>query len=100
VLQRAGLAVLWLDNQSGCKGVVQKREPWITWMSGRFEQAHGLEASYLNGQRERALSHDYYFHSVLGLMDVQTQAYSPTLDAYAACRDGQTPVDATGPAQL
>jgi hypothetical protein len=28
VMQRAGLAVLWLDNQSGCKGVCDRVPKW------------------------------------------------------------------------
>ncbi len=30
VLQRAGLAVLWIDNQSGCKGVCDRVSKWET----------------------------------------------------------------------
>ena len=30
VLQRAGLAVLWIDNQSGCKGVCDRISKWET----------------------------------------------------------------------
>lgn len=30
VLQRAGLAVLWIDNQSGCKGVCNRVAQWQT----------------------------------------------------------------------
>lgn len=30
VLQRAGLAVLWIDNQSGCKGVCDRVSQWAT----------------------------------------------------------------------
>jgi lipid A ethanolaminephosphotransferase len=30
VLQRAGLAVLWIDNQSGCKGVCSRVTQWNT----------------------------------------------------------------------
>ncbi|UUZ71079.1 hypothetical protein LP415_18095 [Polaromonas sp. P1(28)-8] len=31
------------------------------------------------------MSHDNYFHSVLGLMKVQTRVYQPALDIYAGC---------------
>jgi len=37
------------------------------------------------GARER-VSHDNLFHSVLGLMQVQTQAYQQALDPYAGCQ--------------
>ena len=35
---------------------------------------------------ERRITHDHYFHSVLGLMDVKTDAYSAQLDMFAGCR--------------
>ena len=64
---------------------VQKRVPWVTWLSPQFQQQRGLAQSCLNQLPERRLSHDHLFHSVLGLLNVQTQAYQPGLDAYAAC---------------
>ena len=35
---------------------------------------------------EQRITHDNYFHSVLGLMDVQTGAYKPELDMFAGCK--------------
>ena len=37
---------------------------------------------------ERRITHDHYFHSVLGLMDVKTGAYSAGLDMFGGCRQG------------
>ncbi|MNU11003.1 putative metal dependent hydrolase [compost metagenome] len=37
-------------------------------------------------QADRDRSHDNFFHSVLGLMDVATKAYDPNLDVFAGCR--------------
>jgi lipid A ethanolaminephosphotransferase len=34
----------------------------------------------------RRISQDDYFHSVLGLLDVQTAAYQPANDLFAPCR--------------
>ena len=65
---------------------VQKQVPWITWLSPGFEQSTGLSVACLQAARDEVLSHDHYFHSVLGLLNVQTTAYRPGLDAYAACR--------------
>lgn len=67
---------------------VQKHVPWIIWMSGGFQASNALSASCLRAARDRPISHDNYFHSVLGLLGVETQAYQPSLDAYAACRMG------------
>ena len=65
---------------------VQKHVPWITWLSPGFAQRQRLDTACLTGRADAAISHDHYFHSVLGLLDVQTSVYQPQLDAYAACR--------------
>jgi lipid A ethanolaminephosphotransferase len=65
---------------------VQKHVPWITWVSEGFQRSAGLSMSCLRTAGDQRISHDNYFHSVLGLASVQTSAYVPALDAYAACR--------------
>lgn len=64
---------------------VQKRVPWITWLSPEFEQRNKLSTACLKQQLDVMVSHDNYFHSVLGLMNVQTSVYKPALDIYAHC---------------
>ncbi len=64
---------------------VQKRVPWITWLSPEFEQRSGVTTACLKQQLDAQVSHDNYFHSVLGLMNVQTSVYKPALDIYARC---------------
>jgi len=64
---------------------VQKRVPWITWLSPGFEQRSKLTTACLKQQLDAPVSHDNYFHSVLGLMNVQTSVYKPALDIYAGC---------------
>jgi lipid A ethanolaminephosphotransferase len=73
---------------------VQKRVPWITWLSPGFAQQQGLDLACLKDRGEVAISHDHYFHSVLGLLDVQTGSYLAPLDAYAACRRARPAADA------
>ncbi|MEP6589003.1 MAG: phosphoethanolamine--lipid A transferase [Polaromonas sp.] len=65
---------------------VQKRVPWITWLSPEFEQRSKITTSCLKQQLDAPISHDNYFHSVLGLMNVQTSAYKTALDIYAHCQ--------------
>ena len=36
--------------------------------------------------RRSRVSHDNLFHSVLGLMNVTTRVYDPSLDLFAPCR--------------
>ena len=64
---------------------VQKHVPWITWLSPEFEQRSHIAMSCLQQNLDTAISHDNYFHSVLGLMNVQTSVYKPALDMYAHC---------------
>ncbi|SDM58993.1 lipid A ethanolaminephosphotransferase [Polaromonas sp. JS666] len=64
---------------------VQKRVPWITWLSPGFEQRSKLSTACLKQQLDTPVSHDNYFHSVLGLMNVQTSVYKSALDIYARC---------------
>ena len=70
---------------------VQKQVPMVFWASSRFEQGAGLAAGCLQGPlRQRAqaggLAHDHVFHTILGLLDVQTALHEPALDLVAGCR--------------
>ena len=67
---------------------VQKRVPWITWLSPAFTQRTGIAPACLQQQAAAPISHDNYFHSVLGLMQVQTGVYRPALDLYRPCAAG------------
>ncbi len=65
---------------------VQKRVPWITWLSPGFEKQSGLINTCLKNKTDTALTHDNYFHSVLGLMNVSSEVYQEKLDVHASCR--------------
>jgi lipid A ethanolaminephosphotransferase len=64
----------------------QKHVPWITWFSAGWRQRNRLEAGCLNQRLDERVEHDHYFHSVLGLLGVQTGAYRPERDFYRTCR--------------
>jgi lipid A ethanolaminephosphotransferase len=70
---------------------VQKRVPWITWLSPEFEQRSRITTECVKAQLDAPISHDNYFHSILGLMNVQTQVYQPALDIYAHCQTKALP---------
>lgn len=78
---------------------VQKHVPWITWLSPAMQARVGASTGCLQKDlRERRITHDHYFHSVLGLMDVQTGAYQPEQDMFTPCRDaGAAQAQADGP---
>ena len=66
---------------------VQKHVPWITWLSPAMAQrSHVANGCLQQDLADRRISHDHYFHSVLGLMDVKTGAYNASLDMFAGCR--------------
>ncbi len=64
---------------------VQKHVPWITWTSAGFAQRTAVSTACLREHAGQPVSHDNYFHSVLGLLGIQTRAYQRALDVYAPC---------------
>jgi len=63
----------------------QTHIPVIVWLSKGALQRNNIELKCLIAHRQDASSHDNLFHSVLGLMDVQTKIYRPGLDLFHAC---------------
>lgn len=64
---------------------VQKRVPWITWASTDFERQRGLRTTCLQDRQMARISHDHYFHSVMGLAGVRSAEYQAELDLYSSC---------------
>jgi lipid A ethanolaminephosphotransferase len=63
----------------------QTHVPMVAWLSPSLQQRSGVSERCLRAQADKALSHDNLFHSVLGLMDVQTTAHDLSLDFLAPC---------------
>lgn len=70
--------------------VEQTRVPFIAWFSDPYAQLTGLDRSCLQAKTGAPTSHDNLFHTVLGMMDVMTKVYNPSLDTFAACRSAGT----------
>lgn len=64
---------------------VQKRVPWITWVSPGFAQQRGLQKACLQDKLMTEIRHDHFFHSVMGIAGVQSGEYKPGLDIYGSC---------------
>lgn len=64
----------------------QKHIPMILWLSEGLQRREGIRSACLEKRRTAPLSHDNLFHSVLGLMDVRTDAYQPQRDLFRPCR--------------
>jgi lipid A ethanolaminephosphotransferase len=66
----------------------QTRVPLMLWMSNRFADRFRIDRACLNERRNQPLSHDNVFHSILGMLDVNTAVLNPALDLFHACRKG------------
>ncbi|MVG13185.1 phosphoethanolamine transferase [Aeromonas jandaei] len=65
----------------------QTKVPLLTWLSPQMVANRQLDMSCLAGEASsKRFSHDNLFHSMLGIMDVQTKVYDGELDLFKACR--------------
>jgi lipid A ethanolaminephosphotransferase len=64
----------------------QTRVPFIVWFSAGWAMDTGLDLRCVSGQRDAPAGHENLSQTVLGLMDVESEVYQPTLDLFAACR--------------
>lgn len=63
----------------------QTHVPMLLWASDRFAARRRLDLDCVRRGADRPLSHDHFFHSVLALADVRTEARKPSLDLFAGC---------------
>ena len=65
---------------------VQTRVPMVMWFSPGYAQSFALDVDCLRRRASEPAAHDHLFHSVLGLLDIQSEVYDRTLDLAANCR--------------
>ena len=63
----------------------QTNVPFFIWLSKEYQQQFGLDQHCLTTKRQQPISHDNIFHSVLGLLGVQTALYQAELDIFSSC---------------
>lgn len=68
---------------------VQTKVPMVMWLAPSFAGSLGLETSCLRTAAKSAISHDNLFHTVLGLLDIETGARDSALDLATPCRMGR-----------
>jgi len=73
----------------------QKHVPMFAWFSDTYQQSFAIDRQCLEGKRTAPLSQDNLFHSMLGLLKVNSKVYDPTLDMFAGCRGDGKPVIAS-----
>ncbi|MEW7849746.1 phosphoethanolamine--lipid A transferase [Massilia aurea] len=66
----------------------QTEVPMMLWMSDGFSERFRIDRRCLAARRGEPLSHDNVFHSVLGMLDVNTAVLNPRLDLFHACVRG------------
>ncbi len=64
----------------------QLEVPMVWWLSPEFAQHRNIDIDCLRSLARGATSHDHLFHSITGVLGVQTPDRDETLDLFAACR--------------
>ncbi|BBP63817.1 phosphoethanolamine transferase [Pseudomonas sp. Cab53] len=64
----------------------QKHVAMLAWFSDSYQKAFSVDTHCLQLSREKPLSQDNLFHSMLGLLEVSSKVYNPDLDLFANCR--------------
>ncbi|MCZ7454509.1 phosphoethanolamine--lipid A transferase [Rhizobium rhizogenes] len=68
----------------------QTHVPFLVWFDDDFAKSMGLNRACLaKSAAEGGRSHDNYFHSILGMMNVSTSVYDPSLDVFGGCTQRQ-----------
>lgn len=64
----------------------QKHVAMLAWFSDSYQKAYSVDTHCLQMSRDKPLSQDNLFHSMLGLLEVKSSVYQPDLDLFAGCR--------------
>lgn len=64
----------------------QTQIPMVMWLSQGFASSFGLNKDCLSKRANSAVSHDNLFHSILGMLQIESKHYDKTLDLSAGCR--------------
>jgi lipid A ethanolaminephosphotransferase len=64
----------------------QIQVPMLLWLSDGVRERPGIDTACLEARLRQPLSHDYLYHSVLGLTRVQTSVYRPERDLFRRCQ--------------
>jgi len=64
----------------------QKHVAMLAWFSDNYQKAYSVDTHCLQMSRDKPLSQDNLFHSMLGLLEVKSKVYQSDLDMFAGCR--------------
>ncbi len=71
----------------------QTQVPMILWMSEVMKRSDHVDYEKLRAADAMPLSHDYLFHSILGLLEVHSELYNSDLDFFRDFRTEKLPFD-------
>ena len=63
----------------------QTKVPMVMWLGDTFRSAMALDDTCLQGAARQSVSHDNLFHTMLGLLNIETVARDPALDIASPC---------------
>lgn len=63
----------------------QRRVPFVMWMDKDFSETLAIDQPCLKAGATAKTSHDNLFHTVLGLLNIETTVRDPALDLTAKC---------------
>lgn len=64
----------------------QTHVPMVMWLSKGLMQSQRLDMTCMQQTAKQSISHDYLFHTTLGVFGIETQVYEKSLDLLAQCR--------------
>jgi lipid A ethanolaminephosphotransferase len=65
---------------------VQRQVPMLVWLSNSLQKDERLDRDCLRRGAAGEVTHDHLFHSVLGLLQVETAIREASLDLFSGCR--------------
>lgn len=65
----------------------QRHVPMMIWLSDSFRTRFHIDGRCLAERSGQEFSHDNVFHSILGMLGINTAVYDPGLDIFQACKN-------------
>lgn len=69
---------------------VQRKIPMLMWLSPGYASSFWIDAACLGERAGQPATHDHIFHTVLGMLNIQTRDYAPQYDLTQHCRREST----------
>ena len=70
----------------------QKHVPFLFWASNQYQQHTHINQACLERKQSLGVSHDNFFHSMLGLVNINSSYYQANLDVFASCQPSDVSV--------